>query len=1421
MKRMTRCLLLILLCLTVITALTVTAFAIANDKNVPEPMYANRASDVDFQYKSGGKTVYSTTGQTLADVISAADAGSEIIFLNDVVIKTPIYTESTGPYCYIKKGITLNLNDKTLYFSQSHKSSFFSVTTTDQVVIKNGTAVWNVNADYLAQYNRTFNTTYNETSFALLSASADNTNIKFEDMTTYGGLLIYSYSNKYTNVEIDGGEYHVTTACDLFVSGLFDLRANATVKISNALIDLNKKDSSLFALTSYKHKGEDVKSTATFTNCDIVSSSADANVLKFMNNHLEVDFNDCRIYGSINPTKQGNDISTTYFTTTGPVPGSVRLNGGTVYSSDATFLEDVVVIDSECTLVNTSDSRTYDITTFTGTMYNHENITFTLQSGTKSYDFDRLVKNPTPKYTVNFYAENGSTLIKTVMVEEGSEVTPPKYDTLEGSNGWYKVGYDGWTTTFGSANKVTDFTIWGNTDFYPAKTKTDGTLVADISGAKYNLSFTGSIILNLYLPKIPEGVENVKVTDASGNTLSGKSIISAQSGNRVYYKCYEIASLSPTEIAESTTVTVSFTAEGKELSKNITLSPVEYAKSILADSKNANPVWSDATHSMIADMLRYSNELSNAAGLGYVPEISALLDTYSKLCTPTYANNSFSDLSTSMYALNGYVTSVQFAISDFKPQWIINLDTAKRITDVYITVDGFFPEAKDDGTNFGSITYGLDESKTVKSNGYIKTAYIENMPIYNMDGDITITVKLSGGTTKSAQYNLSTYYTGMDAEGDTLYNWQKFLQTFRAFAASSSSYKYSGGIVKEDAPEKDFFDCNHADAKTKTLNSSALTTGRYCSTCGTYIFFYDDFIKISGKGGATYSSRDEALSGKVNSYSAVDFCHAKANTRAASGYKVGCVATPGAVYYFGYPSDYNGNVDEITVSTDTQWDGAYIISDESMINTTDSAFNKPLFGVRGKTETINGKSYSASGTDVTSYFSSDIKAGTKKLPFAPGAPMMLYLFDSSVKHYIRNGANQNNGANQTEVILIDEFGNVSNTTPIEWDYTYNSSTSIFYVKAYTVTDAPIKISGLDENGNITATYENIANNSVTATEYRSCGRNIVARRSNVTIEGIYHELNEDNTNLTPRQAYSTFRTWLANNVVFKDLSVEQHMNHYVQNASGTNTSNLIGSYEFSAEDANNVSWINCKVRNFFNSDGSLEYKGLFGTNRSRNMYLGDCFLTSFDAHSGAGNVTIENSTFEHINFIGAGDIRLNNVTVYQTTGGLAAIILRQDYGSRWRGNVYFDGLELRYDPNVYTADYIDLIRAYYTNWDFGYGTTQGSNEKPANIYANNVSIMEYSRKAYGNSTVTFDKDGKVYESTLKKGTKMLGIYTHLNKQLTNSSYDYSTINSYNKNPMGCTQNIYITNSDVTIKYPTHKFFKNMNIYIDGVKQSWY
>lgn len=1445
MKKRIKALLTVILTVLTSMALAITAFAMATDNT----RAASGSTDSSFTYTQGGAITYADADMTLADVISLADEGSEITFLKDVFIYTPNITTNSS-YVNITKGLTFNLNGKTLYFSQSHKnSSFFKVMTTSPITVKNGCAIWNINSDYVANCaTNTSQVVEEHASFALFSVNTNNATLNFEDVKAYGANIARSYSNTGTTVNITGGEYHLGYGLDLFGSGLIDFRANTTLNISGALIDLAMSDrQTLFSLTSYKQSSGTVKSTATLTNCTVIGSTATANVLENMNGHTTITFDGCKIYGSINPSSRKEDTCSLPT----PVANSVILSGGTLMTADGylgsdlnvlTVAQDHTVADvskSYSTAIKTADSTIYGL----GANTNAASINTTYKTVSFAASFTLEAKPPLRSFTVTFYKHDGITPFKVMTAIEGETVTPPVYVADGTSNGWYNVGFDGWSKTFGSSNKVTDFTITGNTSFYPAQTEAEGEIVPDLSGAHYNLSFTGSVILNLYLPKAPENVTNVKVS-VGEKTVSGRNVITTVDGREHYYKLYKIATLSPAKITESTAVTVSFKINGTSFTKTLTLSPLKYAQSILADSKSASAKWAPETHTMIADMLRYSNELSNAAGLGYSAEISELLDVYGELCTETNARNDFSDYETNMFPLKGYVTSIQFAINDFKPQWIINLDTAKKVTDVSISVDGYYPTASGN-VNFGSLTYGTDSTKTVLSGGYVKTAYVESMPVYNMDGDITITVTLSGGSKVEGSYNLSAYYRNMEAVGEDLYSWQKFLEAFRAFATSSSSYKYSEGKISESGPEKDFFECNHENARTKSFNQ---TNGQYCNTCKTYVFFYDSFIKNLNYGGKIYSSRAEAMSDKTNSYASIHFCHTKANQRSAAGYKSGCVATPGAVYYLGYSTIYNGTVNEITVQTDTQWDGAYIISDESAIDVGDPAFNKPLFCFRGSSTTVNGISYSASGTDVTSHFSSNIKAGATKLPFEPGIPLMLQLTDRSVKHYIRNGANANSGEDQNEVILIDEFGNVSNTTPIEWDYTYSTSvtctvgctfkdsnsdgkcdtctktkTPVFAVKAYVITDKPTKLSGLgtDENGNATyAIFENITNNSVNATAYKSVGRGITARRSNVTIEGIRHEFTEDDTNLTPRQAYMGFRAWLANDVVFKDMFVEQHMSHYVQDSSGKNTSNLLGSYEFSVDSAINVSWINCKVTNFFNSDGSLDYKGLFGTNGLRNAYLRDCVLTSFDSHSKAGNVTIENSTFEHINFIGAGEIRLNNVTVYQSTGGAAAIILRSDYGSRWRGNVYFDGLELRYDPNNYTTAYIDLIKAYYTNWDFGYGTAAGSNERPQNVYANNVSIMEYSRKASGNSTVIFEEHGQIKENTLKKGTKKLGIYVLLNSHLKNSSYDYSAKSSYNKNPMGCTKNIYITNSDVTIQYPTHKFFNAMNVYVDGLRHSW-
>ena len=141
------------------------------------------------------------------------------------------------------------------------------------------------------------------------------------------------------------------------------------------------------------------------------------------------------------------------------------------------------------------------------------------------------------------------------------------------------------------------------------------------------------------------------------------------------------------------------------------------------------------------------------------------------------------------------------------------------------------------------------------------------------------------------------------------------------------------------------------------------------------------------------------------------------------------------------------------------------------------------------------------------------------------------------------------------------------------------------------------------------------------------------------------------------------------------------MNH--NNQRGESTTGQ-GSYEFNGSSANDVSWIFCETKNMFSSSvtGATTaypiYRGLFGTNHIRNMKLENCYLNSFDSHSGAYNVTITKSSFDHINFIGGGLIKLTGVTIYTAGNYGCAINLRTDYGSTWKGDVNIDGLTIMY-----------------------------------------------------------------------------------------------------------------------------------------------
>jgi hypothetical protein len=64
---------------------------------------------------------------------------------------------------------------------------------------------------------------------------------------------------------------------------------------------------------------------------------------------------------------------------------------------------------------------------------------------------------------------------------------------------------------------------------------------------------------------------------------------------------------------------------------------------------------------------------------------------------------------------------------------------------------------------------------------------------------------------------------------------------------------------------------------------------------------------------------------------------------------------------------------------------------------------------------------------------------------------LVVLTDSNVKRYIRKGANRNSGSNQTDVILVDENGNISPDTPLLWDFNAITSATAYPIDCETLT----------------------------------------------------------------------------------------------------------------------------------------------------------------------------------------------------------------------------------------------------------------------------------------------------------------------------------------------------------------------------------
>ena len=372
-------------------------------------------------------------------------------------------------------------------------------------------------------------------------------------------------------------------------------------------------------------------------------------------------------------------------------------------------------------------------------------------------------------------------------------------------------------------------------------------------------------------------------------------------------------------------------------------------------------------------------------------------------------------------------------------------------------------------------------------------------------------------------------------------------------------------------------------------------------------------------GFVTYEDFGAVGDGKADDFEAIIKTHEYANANAKSVF-----ANETATYYIG------GANKTAYIMTDTSWSTArFVIDDTAVENRSAWVFNvAPSKGAYSITDKVSPLAIDAENIGTTLEEKS-----------------LVVLTDSNVKRYIRKGANQNSGSNQTDVILVDENGNIASKTPLIWDFNAITGATVYPVDAEVLT-----IKG--------GRFTTVANNA--ASEYNYYSRGIVVKRSNTVIDSIYHDIINEGKTGAPYSAFVSLSCCA--DVTVKNSTFTGHKKYSTIGSAGTSVT--MGTYDIGAATVVNASFINCNQTNDITDN---DYWGIAGTNYCKNLVYDGCALSRFDAHQGVLNATVKNSVLGHhgIKLIGSGTALIENTTVLSDS----FIDLRADYGSTWNGDL--------------------------------------------------------------------------------------------------------------------------------------------------------
>lgn len=312
----------------------------------------------------------------------------------------------------------------------------------------------------------------------------------------------------------------------------------------------------------------------------------------------------------------------------------------------------------------------------------------------------------------------------------------------------------------------------------------------------------------------------------------------------------------------------------------------------------------------------------------------------------------------------------------------------------------------------------------------------------------------------------------------------------------------------------------------------------------------------------------------------------------------------------------------------------------------------------------------------------------------PG-PGLIEVTNSNVKHYIRLGANQNDGNPQYDIFAVSKDGSVDKSTPIIWNF--DEITDHLFI--------PIDESTLTITG---GTFTTIANAG--PSEYTYYNRGLTVSRSNVVIDGLKHYVTGEGSQGAPY--YGFIHVMRCMNVKIRNTIFTGHKTYKTVGSSGQKVS--MGTYDVTMTKTINVTLENCSQSNDINN---TTYWGIMSSNYCKNLVYDGCKLSRFDAHMGVVNATIRNSTLGHqgINAIGFGQILVDNSVV----NAADIVNLRSDYGSTWEGKMILRKVTF-YPTNLTFASSISLIGGENTGkHDFGYTCYM-----PEEITLQDVQIMD-------------------------------------------------------------------------------------------------